>query len=282
MLFIICVPYSVPLLQVAGEETEALLIQVKQEQDAADIAKDQCRADEKDTNRIAAEAISIKNDAQKDLDEAMPAFQSAVKALRGLSKDDINIVKSYVNPPEYVQKTLEAVCILLGEKPTWPEGKKLLSRMTFFSDLENFDKDNIDKSKIKKLQPYIKDPNFTPEHIANISAAAKSLCMWCVAMNKYDKVAKTVEPKRQALKGAEEELSNAQSLLKEKQAQLREVEQKVADLNSKLQATLKKRDDLELSKKMTVVRLERADRCVSHCYHCLLTYHSLGPLLYLG
>lgn len=252
-----------PVLAKAAEDTEKLLVEVKGEQEVADVAKEQCKKDEADTNAIAAEATEIKNDAQKDLDEALPAFESAVKALRSLSKDDINTVKSYMNPPEYVKKTLEAVCILLGEKPDWATAKKVMSSMSFMSDLENFDKDNIAPAKIRKLQPYVKDENFNPEKLASISSAAKSLCMWALAMNTYDKVAKNVEPKRMALKGAEEKLQAAQATLKEKQAQLREVEERVAALNNKLQTTLKKKEDLEAQKQLTVVRLERADQLIS-------------------
>ena len=251
-----------PVLAQAAEDTEKLLIEVKGEQEIADVAKEQCKKDEADTNAIAAEATEIKNDAQKDLDEALPAFESAVKALRSLSKDDINTVKSYANPPEYVKKTLECVCILLGEKPDWPTAKKVMSGMSFMSDLENFDKDNIAPAKIRKLQNYIKDPNFNPDFIGNISAAAKSLSMWALAMNTYDRVAKSVGPKRMALKGAEEKLAGAQKTLKEKQAQLKEVEEKVAALNNKLQTTLKKKEDLEAQKQLTVVRLERADQLI--------------------
>jgi len=252
-----------PVLVKASAETDTLLIEVKGEQEIADVAKIQCKKDEADTNVIASEASAIKADAQKDLDEALPAFESALKALRSLSKDDINTVKSYANPPEYVKKTLECVCILLGQTPDWPTAKKVMSSMSFMSDLENFDKDNIDKAKIRKIQPYIKDENFNPTFIGGISGAAKSLCMWACAMNTYDRVAKNVEPKRQALKGAEEKLANAQATLLQKQAELRAVEERVARLNNTLTTTLKKKESLEQQKQLTVLRLERADQLIS-------------------
>jgi len=252
-----------PVLAKSVIETEELLTKVKGEQIIADEAKIQCKQDEEDCNEIAAEAGAIKADAQKDLDLALPAFHGALKALKSLSKDDINTVKSFPQPPEYVQKTLEAVCILLGEKTDWATAKKTMSRMSFMNELADYDKDNIAPQKIKKLRPYTKDENFNPEFIGNVSGAAKSLCMWVLAMITYDKVAKDVEPKRNALKAAEEKLNGAQTMLKEKQAQLKEVEDRVANLNANLQATLKKKEDLEKSKEMTVLRLERADKLVA-------------------
>ena len=58
------------------------------------------------------EAQAIAADAQKDLDEALPAFDSAVKALKSLTKADITEVKNFANPPELVKTVMEAVCIL--------------------------------------------------------------------------------------------------------------------------------------------------------------------------
>ena len=67
------------------------------------------------------------------------------------------------------------------------------------------------------LRRYIDDPDFTPEKIASVSSACTSLCMWVHAMHTYDRVAKTIGPKREKLKGAEKELAKAQATLKEKE-----------------------------------------------------------------
>ena len=42
-------------------------------------------------------------------------------------------------------------------------------------------------------------PDFTPEVVGKQSVAAMSLCMWVLAINKYAKVSKEVEPKRKKL-----------------------------------------------------------------------------------
>ena len=39
-------------------------------------------------------------------------------------------------------------------------------------------------------------PDFTPEVVGKQSVAAMSLCMWVLAINKYSKVSREVEPKR--------------------------------------------------------------------------------------
>ena len=64
----------------------------------------------------AEETQAIADDAQRDLDEALPALEAAVKALDALDKNDISEIRVFTKPPELVQTVMEAVCILMGVK----------------------------------------------------------------------------------------------------------------------------------------------------------------------
>eukprot|EP01083_Nonionella_stella_P166100 554277_1 len=139
---------------------------------------------------------------------------------------------------------MEAVCLLFGAKPNWKESKKVLSNMNFITDCKTLDKDNIPSKTIKKLKKYVEDPDFTPEKMSNVSSAATSLCMWVGAMFTYDRVAKTIEPKKKALAEAEVKGAKAQKLLDEKQASLKEVEDKVAALLAKYDSSVAKKAEL--------------------------------------
>jgi dynein heavy chain len=104
--------------------------------------------------------------------------------------------------------------------------------------LVKFDKDNIAPKKIKKVSKYTKKETFAVEAVGKVSVAAKSLCMWVHAMVIYDRVAKTVGPKKALLASKKAELNEAMALLKEKQDTLAEVIAKVASLKKTLQETL--------------------------------------------
>lgn len=203
-------------------------------------------------------------------------MEDAIKALNTLQKEHIGEVKRFANPPALVAFCLEAVCILFGRKPTWPEAQvdfkfgfwprvfalalllfsrdaltsvlaiafqKLLGELDFLEQCKHFDRDNIPPSVIKKLEKYIKNADFTPDKMANVSAAATSLCKWVIAVNLYSLVAKDIEPKKKALHEvcnsfsslffihhpsslhqAEETLHHAQSVLAAKQESLRVVQ----------------------------------------------------------
>ena len=93
------------------------------------------------------------------------------------------------------------------KKDPWGEAKKLMSQMDFLDQLKAYDKDNIDKKIIRATKSYYEDPRFVPEEVKKISSAARSLCSWCRAMVIYDRVAKAIEPKKAALKSAEDSQS---------------------------------------------------------------------------
>ena len=117
--------------------------------------------------------------------------------------------------------------------------KKLLD------NLFNFDRDNIPDNVINKITPYIEREDFDPAAIKRASVACEAMCMWSRAMFTYHHVAKAVEPKRQKLRAAEEELEISNAKLAKAQAQLKEVNDKIAKLEADFDAAMAKKDQLE-------------------------------------
>merc|ERR1719326_153863 len=110
--------------------------------------------------------------------------------------------------------------------------------------LMNYDKENIPDNVIQKIEPYINREDFDPAAIKKASVACEAMCMWVGAMFKYNQVAKQVEPKRQMLRAAEEELAVVQGRLREAQATLRQVNAKIAKLEADLNAAVANADKL--------------------------------------
>ena len=54
------------------------------------------------------------DDAQRDLDEALPALEAATASLKNLSRNDVVEVKSLSNPPAGVKLVMEVSPPLLG------------------------------------------------------------------------------------------------------------------------------------------------------------------------
>ncbi|XP_030213444.1 dynein heavy chain 1, axonemal [Gadus morhua] len=266
-----------PLLEEAARDTEATMQQIKEDTVVAEETRTAVQAEEAKALEKARVAGAIAADAQKDLDEALPALDAALTSLKSLNKNDVTEVRAMQRPPHGVRLVVEAVCIMKGIKPKkvagekpgtrvddyWDPGKALLQDPGKFLDgLFKFDKENIPDSVIKLVQPYIDNEEFQPASIAKVSKACTSICQWVRAMHMYHFVARAVEPKRQALQGAQEDLEATQLILDDAKAKLSVVEEGITALQAKYHDCLAKRDELQAKCLLCEGRLVRADKLI--------------------
>uniref|UniRef100_A0A8C2TLH0 Dynein axonemal heavy chain 1 n=1 Tax=Coturnix japonica TaxID=93934 RepID=A0A8C2TLH0_COTJA len=254
-----------------SQPVQSLLLQV--DTAVAEETRTAVQAEEEKANEKAQKAQAIADDAQKDLAEALPALDAALASLRNLKKNDVTEVRAMQRPPPGVKMVIEAVCIMKEIKPKKVAGEKLGTKVDdywepgrgllqdpgkFLDSLFKYDKDNIPDAVIKAIQPYIDSKDFQPAAIAKVSKACTSICQWVRAMHKYHFVAKVVEPKRQALREAEEDLRATQEVLDEAKQRLQEVENGIAALQAKYNGCIAKKEELEMKCEQCQQRLGRA------------------------
>ncbi|XP_043933259.1 dynein axonemal heavy chain 2 [Protopterus annectens] len=245
------------------KQCEEYLVTIVQQKREAD---EQQKTVAANSEKIASEEIKCKamaENAQKDVEEALPALEEAVKALESLNKKDMTEIKSYGRPPVLVETVMQAVMILRGNEPTWAEAKRQLGEQNFIKQLVNFDKDNISDKVLKKIGQYCAQPDFQPEIIGRVSLAAKSLCMWVRAMEVYGRIFRVVEPKRARLNAAMAQLTEKQTALAEAQAKLREVGEKLEMLKKNYDEKLAQKEELRKRAEEMEVKLDRAAKLVS-------------------
>ena len=240
-----------PVLEKTSVEVEEMIQVITADTAVADETKIKVLAQEKAANEKAAEAKAIADDAQADLDKALPALDAAVQALKLLTKNDIVEVKALKNPPPGVRLVMEVACIFFGKKPKmvadtregakpgakmqdyWEQSTNLVKDpVKFFDSLLTYDKDAISAEIIEKADPYGRD-DFEPAAIKKVSKACTSICMWARAMHTYYNVSLAIEPKRAALAEAQASLEVTMGELKEAKETLAGVEAKLEDLNDK-------------------------------------------------
>ncbi|XP_034845406.1 dynein heavy chain 2, axonemal [Mirounga leonina] len=242
------------------EEYLVIIVQQKREAD------EQQKAVTANSEKIAIEEVkcqALADNAQKDLEEALPALEEAMRALESLNKKDIGEIKSYGRPPAQVEIVMQAVMILRGNEPTWAEAKRQLGEQNFIKSLIHFDKDNISDKVLKKIGAYCAQPDFQPDIIGRVSLAAKSLCMWVRAMELYGRLYRVVEPKRIRMNAALAQLQEKQAALAEAQEKLREVAEKLETLKKQYDEKLAQKEELRKKSEEMEVKLERAGLLVS-------------------
>ena len=92
-----------PEIEQSQKDTAKLMEQVEKDQEAAAVVQAQTAVEEQKATAASAEANGIKDSVQKDLDEALPEYYAAIKALDSLNKQDITEVKTFTKPPPLVE-----------------------------------------------------------------------------------------------------------------------------------------------------------------------------------
>jgi len=221
------------------------------------------QAESEKIGKEEAETKIIADDAQKDLDEALPALAAAEEALNALNKKDLSEIKAYAKPPTLVEMVMEAVMLLRKKTPTWDEAKKDLGNPSFLNDLVTYDKDtNLNDAMINKVAKYTQKPEFDPDTVGKQSGAAKSLCMWVRAMVVYGRVAKNVAPKKLKLKTAMDTLAKKRAQLKAAQDELQAVTDKMNALKENYDNSVGLKERLIAESAELEAKLDRAQRLV--------------------
>lgn len=89
---------------------------------------------------------------------------------------------------------------------SWEEGKLLLNRNDFFKDLEFYNMIGMPDAIFNALRGFYDNPLFRADIVKDGSVAARSLCLWVRAVYEFCLVHRALEPKRQQLRKAEQEL----------------------------------------------------------------------------
>ena len=265
-----------PVLKQMTEDNEKLMVTIKENTITANETKVEVAKEEKEATTKTNEANAVKADCQKELDEALPALDAAMKALKSLSKADIVEVKAMKTPPGGVIITSEALCHMfevpcqwdknpsgMGPKIAnfWEPAKKILFGDTnLIKKMIDFDKDNIKPEVIVKVKPFMEDPAFEPEAVKKGSVAAAGICKWIRAMVIYDRVAKVVAPKRAALAIAEGEAAESQARLEKAQSTLKTIIDNLNQLEADFKEATRKQTELSDQVQDCKDKLGRAEK----------------------
>uniref|UniRef100_A0A3Q3ICB6 AAA+ ATPase domain-containing protein n=1 Tax=Monopterus albus TaxID=43700 RepID=A0A3Q3ICB6_MONAL len=236
-----------PVLEQKSIDVDALMEKLTIDQKLADEVRTRVKEDEALAKVKTEYTQAIADDAQRDLDEALPALDSANQALNSLDKADISEIKVFTSPPE----------------PDWPSAKQLLGDASFLKRLTGYDKGNIKPQILLKLQKYINNPDFIPEKVEKVSRACRSMCMWVRAIDLYSRANKEVAPKKEKHAKAKENLDKTLADLKEQQQKLQEVERKIKVLKEQHENSLNEKETLVKTIALTRARMARAGKLTS-------------------
>ncbi|KAE9255217.1 Dynein-1-beta heavy chain, flagellar inner arm I1 complex [Phytophthora fragariae] len=245
-----------------NKDCSDLLVVIVSERRVADEQRKQVEADSERIGKEEAETKKIADDAQKDLDEALPALQRAMQEVENLDKKAIAEVKVYTQPPEAVSMVMCAVMILFGLPPTWASAKTKMNDVSFLQQIKTFDKDSIRDKTVTALKKYTSKPAFNADLVRKVSSAAGALCSWVLAMDCYSGVFRVVAPKKEVLRKSQQALAVKQKDLQVAKEKLQEVTEKVEALKNQYDTSVSEKNALREEAELLELKLSRAEQLV--------------------
>lgn len=253
---------------------EGIAETVAREKAVVEIETEKARGEKEEVTKIQLQVSVKQKDTETDLAKAEPAVAKAMAALDTLNKKDLAECKTMAKPPTGVDDVFAATMILLAgihpnipthaktgkvKDASWDACKKmLLGNIQEYIDMLKEMKAHVDNDKVpavnwKEVRRYLALEHFSSEIIMTKNSAAAGLCSFVVNIVNYYDIVVAVEPKRLALKQANDQLAEAN-------ARLVLVLAKVADLQEKLNTLNKEYDQANTEKQDALNSVAKGDR----------------------
>jgi dynein heavy chain len=266
-----------PAVLQATKETQELKVNLLKQQGEAEEQQADCEKDKAATKEKSDAANAVKEDCDRDLQQAEPIKIDAEKALNTLKPADIDEVKGMKQPPAGVRLTMEVVINFFnippimvpnpngkGKSPDyWETAKRtILTDSKLLPKLKDYANHEIDPAVIAKVMPMIQNPAFQPDKVKQASVAAFGICKWARAVVNYDAVMRVIKPKQEALAIAIQQVAEAEAELAIKTENLQQVLDKLAILNAQYQAAVDKEQALKEEYETCELRLARSKKLI--------------------
>lgn len=267
-----------PQLLDKSRQTEVLMIKIETDTYDVELAKERIASDENQANRAAAFAQQMRDECTKELAEAVPAMEAAIKALDTLNAEDIVFLRTMKNPALGMKMVLESVAILLNYPPEkrlergfwiddyWTPALRMLNsaELDLLEALITFDKDHVRPEAIKLVRNnYLIYPEFDPLALREISPTIESIAKWVKALDIYDRVINVIKPKKQKLLDAETELATLMEGVYRMKRELQDITDHLQGLSDEFAAISKEKRDLEDNINMSEARIGRAEKLIA-------------------
>ncbi|CAG9316033.1 unnamed protein product [Blepharisma stoltei] len=271
----------------AEQKTDQLVKTLDVEKSKAQKQSDQVAERKDQCEQQAAEIRVQREEADRELQEALPFLHSAMRAVDSITSKDINEVKTNKSPVDMIRLIFDGVLVILS-LPIVPvafkqikvknvlydfiqdsfdeSAKSMITDPRFLQKLIDFsekEKDNINDETCELLEPYLNLEVFNAAAAKSASAAAEGLCIWVRAMTQYHEASKIVKPKMDYLTVQNQRLEAAMTELAAAEAELKEAQDKLAKLQDNYNTELGKKKALEENMNKLKRKTDQANKLIS-------------------
>ena len=267
------------------EDVKAKKAEAEREEISANAVKAKCQQD--------AESIAITREiCNSELEAAMPHVREAETAINGIGAKDIGEIKKLANPSDIIKLVFDCVLVLF-QKPlkqvtpcsislkkqqvAWyepsfkPQALQMMNGSDLLGNLKKFGEDGGGRDKmndetIEFLSVYItelKELGFNPDQAQKASKAAKGLCVYVQALEKYHNSSKVVKPKQEKLAVAEAKQAAADHKLKEMELKVLKLKETLEALQKMADGQLAEKNRMEEKARQVESKMTKASQLIN-------------------
>lgn len=218
-----------------------------------------CQLQEEEAN-----IIRDKEAIENDLSKVEPALREAEAALNTVKPEYLREIRAYATPPPMVQRVLEAVLTLMGEKNSddWDTLKGHIRRDDFLAGVKAFKPSNVSDGAHVRVNELMRE-NLTVEAAYRASKAAGPLLQWVFAQVGYVEIFKKLRPLRQEVEKLTQQHSAKLEALSDTEKDIEAKEAFLQKLKVEYQETTEKIADLKYHTSIIASKCERATTILS-------------------
>lgn len=242
------------------------LQQMVTDQKAAEAQRDVVEKISLEVERQECEINRRKDDAQRQLDDAEPALLSSKSAVNAISKKDLDEVRNLIRPPMNVQKTLECIAVMLGEKKVeWSDVRKMINRSDFIPSILNFDAGMLTSSQIKIVQQDYLDGNdeLNYESVMRSSRACGPLYRWAESQVMYSIVHNRVQPLREEVDRLITEAGKVRSNKQKIEMEVHKLELSIEQYKADYATLIRDVEALKTEMELVGMKIKRAENLIT-------------------
>ncbi|KAK7195889.1 dynein heavy chain [Novymonas esmeraldas] len=228
------------------------------------VRKEESLKMEEELNIQNAEIEKESADAQVVLEQAMPALEEAMEAVRHIDPKSITELRSFAKPSVNVVAVVRMVCIVKGVSATWESGKIMMGQADFIRSLVDIDTltPTLNQAKMNEINKVLKEFPVNSNDLKKVSMAASGLMIWVEAMKQYWNVAKEVFPKQERVRQLQKAKETAERQLQACRDEIDRLTESLRRLEQQLEAGMAEARQLQEEKSVMERRLNAAHKLI--------------------
>eukprot|EP00931_Biecheleriopsis_adriatica_P091224 TRINITY_DN65121_c0_g1_i1.p1 TRINITY_DN65121_c0_g1~~TRINITY_DN65121_c0_g1_i1.p1 ORF type:complete len:714 (-),score=133.85 TRINITY_DN65121_c0_g1_i1:10-2151(-) len=224
----------------------SMLLEVLGLRAAIEYLRDEASQSYESQNQIEEEVLMIKHDIDSELAPLLPMLEYAEACWRSVDRKDVGEMKCLRAPPERAKLAMQALCIMLQERPArvrnydgrmvadfWSTSIKVISDHQLLRRIQHYDMDDIPEAVVARVRRVVELEDFCENRMRTTSKFCAAVCVWVQSMLRYhDELAKPMALKKEVLRRKEALLPGC---VREREVITEMLKDMEVDLNSRLQ-----------------------------------------------